>query len=265
MSTFDLEITFTGLCLYVRDGAKLHVLMPSAAGCHIEKHESRVYTNRNWKRWEELGNCELDLSDLGGGSAANFDLPPTIFDFATLGYSVPQKYLKEDHPELYTRITLMNGEASFVEDGALWAMTDDRAKCEATAPVEMSHQLRWKINDVPRDHLRWAFRQFGSNTPGENPYPRPTAAKKLELHITHAPKENHPDGKGSTPVPKECESRTHFEAYYSLLPSATLKPLPYFHDIGRVTVPTAMKDGRAVARGWAGMVFTCMSAQAPVG
>lgn len=161
--TFDLEISITGLCLFVPDGKRLHVLLMNH---HHAKHHARLIYDKVHEKipsdrvlqCRPLEGYALILENLGDVIRNDVTLPPEIIDLDKIsgGCKVPRKYLEGgSYPEVAGRITLGAGRFDGILHRAKWEIRERPAKGWTG---ELATTVRWKISGITEDELRNQFR-----------------------------------------------------------------------------------------------------------
>ncbi|HET7460010.1 MAG TPA: hypothetical protein VFJ82_02135 [Longimicrobium sp.] len=273
---FVLEVNVTGLCLFVAEPDRMHVLMPDTrpgGGAHhpgIDTHEAVVKYDRVYEGGapgiepKPIGDLGIDLTPTGHQPGAA-PLPTQVVDlFHVVMKHIPRTHLgptptKPDVVEpgtLLTRITLPGSFQASPVLGARWnlgALTD----------VEMTPRVTWRTM-VTDDHLTWTQRPLRSphTTPVERPRLRPPPGQPLVLTFAHVPPNEGHD------VPHAPFEAVHFRALYDLFPLQGQGPVPqlFRHRPGdHPGHPLPEFQPLAVIAGvLGGSPYTCMVAQAPL-
>lgn len=276
--TFDLRITFTGLCMFVPEPEqpgyrkRLHVLMPTTAGHAdngIEEHACRL-------RWHSKYEPGSGADQWGGDVALNgselrldglqrdvyLTLPSELVplgDICDVGEVDLDKILAEG--KLTAWVNLGSGEMADPQHRICWQVP------KGTAPRPMTHQVEWMIPDYRTGVLEgWGLRPLDGSVGDELPTLSPVGGE-IHLHIYHVP----PDELPATPSAKPEEKKhppeaRHFLRYYVLLASEpTRKPIPWRHSTQPPTkdVPCADLEEDPVPSEYISIESeNCMGAQA---
>jgi hypothetical protein len=216
-----LEITFSGLCLFVPNAAEgvVHVLMPRVENAHGgSRFVARLLAEsfagpaaRPMEGWSlVLGNAP---------GTADTSLTPEVpsrgelLDLSRMtGQKLPRRVLaSREMPELTARVTLRAGRVHSVEGGSTWEIQG--------RPVVLAQSLTWRMEGIP-DALAWASAGAVGAPPLESLAELAPADDGLvRLHIHHGPESGLEDvGPGDV--------QEAFQACYRLLDITHPRPLP---------------------------------------
>lgn len=273
---FVLEVNVTGLCLFVPEAGRMHVLMPDTrpgGGAHhpdIAVHEAVVRYDGAYEGGQP-GPMELPVADLGidltttRHQPGSTTLPAQVVDlFRVVFKQIPRTHLGPtpsepdvvEPPSLLTRITLPGSFEAVPVLGARWnlgALTD----------VELTPRVKWRTM-VTDDHLTWTQRPLRSphTAPVERARLRPPAGQPLVLTFSHVP-----PGEGHDVPPAPFEAK-HFRALYDLFPLQGQGPVPQLFRHRPGDQPGHPLPGfqplAVIAGPRGGSPYTCMVAQAPL-
>ena len=273
MATFELQITFYGLCLFVPDDGRktMHVLLP-ATGTHgthhVEEHllllaYDRAYEDRSGSeplsgqprsfdmsgsvpRWTNRSTGRLDLA-----------LPAEVANVSSVWGKPVRKGLltgPRPAPGLASRMSMSTGAQGGHLRGARWVFGGETR--------ELTHALNWAIPGVGEEGLAWDPNSWekGKDVP-PSLFPR---GGRIQLYVFHIPDEEKPTRLPPAPLPggepSPGEEAHHFAAFYDLLDSPSSRELPKYKGQDSAPGGPQASGPRTGARGI--RPFTCMLAQA---
>jgi hypothetical protein len=272
--SFDLEIEFVGLCMFVPalNGAALHVLMPST--CHgaspgvdcpgatpgVDEHVARLCFDTAYlqKRSPEtsgitalvpVSRVELEI---GGRASLTRALPKDVVPVDTAAKVFPDALTGEDRKMLLSaRVNLTSGRYTTYERGACWTYPVDSHLDQR----RLSNRLTWTVGreESDEDGLKLAFTPlFGGTGRDLTLYP---INGKIVAALYHTTRDELPPCPASPLKPRKDDPANHFLAYYTLFERTTADPAPLPLFVGL--------SCDASAQG--GSPYTCMLAQSPPG
>lgn len=272
MSTFDLHIRITGLCLYVpRKSAsgtvdRIELVLPDTSdlegshnhahggkggggGHREEKHVFRLVYDTAYLREDQTSEDGVPTGPLLDGHTLSFPrgagmfspaLPTTI---ATIKRAPKPEVLAGSMNGAKGRIILSEGGFVGHDAGACW-------KWQSNEPRRMGFVVDWLIEGFSGASLRLLLDGSPMNPPlfpiridGEN---------QVRIRIYHAMASEISQIPSPPPEPPIDGEGFHFKAYRKLFPPPVI-PLPLYHSRNRCEGGDE-KDPK-------GMIFTCMSAQ----
>lgn len=271
---FELEIKFTGLCLFVPDRNRTHVLIPATR----HSHESHGATDPQFPlhpvrlRWDRLYDdsahtgiteiriegFQLDLSNLLT-TGRLVEPTRTIADLTRrFSLRMDRQQLDADktpRPSLISRITLPPASNITPTRGAIWELG-------APSAEEMTHQLYWTIKVQPAPGrppvLTWALKALLGGGSQALPMLKPKSGRVV-IEIIHAPDNEQP------PEPRPGLEAFHFKAHYKLFSGSFEGPNPKL----RSALPNAkeadlpeIKDMGIWVEVLGSNPYTCLAAQA---
>jgi len=260
---FDLKVTFTGMCFFVRDrqvgtGPLLHVLLPATAGGaathggHGGEDEHRHYPRLRYPAHHECpaAGSELKIHDFEGWEV---DLPageppagpppalPRVADLVELGTpKIDREQLGETpRPSVVARVRVPWWTGATAVEGGRWTFEhrDDE--------LALSNQVTLTIPQ-PGETLELVLLPLFPA--GIGPIPLTLVPRKgvVELEFRHAPKHD--------PEPVLGYRADHFRVYYDLFRDLFITPgAPTL-----VAMPRLEDDPT-----WGGRPYTCLTAGAP--
>ncbi|HEX2094876.1 MAG TPA: hypothetical protein VHG28_20925 [Longimicrobiaceae bacterium] len=207
----DLYVTFTGLCLFVRDRStrNLHVLMPGtgtgAGGPHVEAHLATLdypggIPDLDMRDWA------LDLSGLGG-TGMEERAPDTVVDVGALaGKGIDREQLGSGpRSTVASRITLPPRVRFESGETAEWTVVRDDG---TRRDVILTHDVTCRVQSVRAGRFRWVREPLrGMTRSQELRRPRPMG-DAIVLFVRHLPI-----------VPSETlvgSGAVHFKHYFSV-------------------------------------------------
>jgi hypothetical protein len=232
--SFDLRITFTGMCLFAPHPTtgRMHALLPSFQGAGNDPAHQHypvliydvAYELPNSPQFlRRLACVPLDRTSLSlpqpVGSTATLVLPDEVADLdRVVGQgSLPKRYLTSDpNPELDCRVTMSAGAVTDYKLGEYFLFGGGEAR-------RMTWQLEWTIRGIQEDRLQWRLQALTSADPQppglETLYP---IGGVIHIKIHNVTCQYLPKRKvRELPGYKAAE---HFEGYYELInkPSLTI-------------------------------------------
>jgi hypothetical protein len=289
--SFQLTITFAGMCLLVHDKKedRLHVLLPPtgldggdnhqhdggrAGGEERKKmptHVARliydpVHEQPNGtpsgtvrvKREDDvpLEHTAWDLTGLPAGSRFEPEMPDAVVNLAQATTQPVSRSLFQGDTDgrVLSRVSIARGAAGKPHGGSRFRLGGRPGQHMATA-------IEWNM-DVEGDFLLVDLRAMGDDSSNERQLElHPTKDHKLNLYIFHAPEDDLPDS--LPPVYKTAPDEydppraDHFAAYYDLIDGIVGTP------------PVPVYDGPAAGEteksaGMKGLKIICITATATV-
>ena len=237
--SFDLRISFTGVCLFTPDVApaspaqhRMHVLLP-AFGTGDHHHHARLVYDVAYLTGAPGLARRLDCVPLEGGyleilspGALNAAFPREVVSLDPImsPERLPRSYVSDaPGPLVSSRVTLASGAVSNYEVGAHFEVGEVSAR-------RMTWQLEWTVRGIESDRLALDLRPF--TTQEDEPSP-PVPPRELfpigdtiRLFVYNVTCQDLPPLRlmDDFPVGAEVE---HFKAYYQLYgASASGKSLP---------------------------------------
>ena len=285
--SFDLRITFIGLCLFVPESSDgpMHVLLPATDGHNghddgeLQPHSARlVYDTAHTAQGQtafrrelacpSLEGFALDLRGLSRGSIGT-ELPDEFVDMGAIpggGKVGPTLVGSEPGTSVTSRITLDAGHLTAYELGILWRFRN-------AAPQPMTWRAEWTIRGIEGDRLEARkLESLHGNDPESLPELFPIG-ETIHLSVYHVLPRDLP-GAREAPI-AGLPTADHFRGYYRLFPSAGEHPVPQFHskwlsitggcregDPASEGVEQAGAESRSVLGVTGGEPYTCMLAKA---
>jgi hypothetical protein len=295
--SFDLKITFTGMCLFVPDSRdvntpRMHVLLPETSA---HPHSAKLMYDRAYKKpgassLERFLACHrLDRMELrfrGTGGSATQELPSEIVNLRlTLDKRVTPDKLADPAPaSVKSRITLESGAVTDYEYGAAWDLPYHK-------DVPMTWQVEWTIHGLDPATFAWELVNLDTEQAEDLPKLHPVGGI-VHVYVYHVLTDELPgtDPLPALQIPKDNERAEHFAAFFSLA-TGGINDTPKFkkRPVVQVECPEskdadadahahtihdhAVGSNKALlathvtaaspARG--GSPFTCMTATAPIG
>jgi len=252
--SFNLEITFSGLCMFVpaKDKSRMHVLMPvsgrTLCGVHVHQHVNQLYYHPSYEtgtgspmdpmepRCLELNGEAVELEYNGSVETA---LKPGIVNLSAITGTKVRSALLTGQPTdpVAARVTMYAGRFGIPNDGLIWDIDGKE--------YELSSVVPWIIPDVPGDSITFTLG-------GSSRTLRPCDGK-VSIYMFNVMPNEVPELVPLQPLPPyECPQKdaeaTHFAAFYHVL-GCPDKKLPRFRRPkfeGQCTLPTA--DPQAAAQ-----------------
>jgi hypothetical protein len=248
--SFELRITFSGLCMFVpgkdAEAGRMHVLMP-ATGAHdhgghaaageqpVEQHVLRLAYDAVHEQtspgaptrkpvFVELAGSALSVPH-DGRPSADPAVPPSVVDLFRVTEDKIDPALVRGAPagHVAARVSMGAGAVSDVAEGAVWEL-DGRDE-------EMSHAVQWVVPEVPGDSLTWDVAGAGGRFRTLHPV-RQGSRQVLELYIFNIPPRELPAEvppmSGAIPTLPPGYPAWHFLAYYDLFDHPKRRPVPRF-------------------------------------
>jgi hypothetical protein len=248
--SFDLRITFTGMCLFVPDPrdatSRMHVVLP-AAGKH--PHDARLLFDGAYV----LGASELTrtlecrvldrqavrLLQPSGGAA--LDLPGEIVDLQqTLGKRVaPNKLVETPPPVVKSRITLAGGAVTDYEYGAAFDMPYHKG-------IPMTWQVEWTVRGIADSALKWELVSLDTAVVTEVLPPLVPIGGVVHVFVYHVITDELP-GANPAPVvivPNVGDPADHFAAFFDVA-TGGIDGIPEFSSELFLTTTCAAPDAEA--------------------
>lgn len=258
--TFDLDIVFVGLCMLVKDGKRLHALLPETSGMH--EHEALLFIHPAYSSGLgnpntpmpttpiDLKNRQLDLTllkttdtlDPNFGKSNVFDLG----DF--VAREVPRKFLDigditTEPNDCASRVTLAVGSVAKRKRGSIWKITRMKPSIKEYKG-HMAITVRWRIKDVEGVSITLQLKALNKNG-SDKPVPLFAIGRRIEIFVYHSMPKNLPVLVPPKPIdatkPDDGKA-AHFGEFYRLLPKVPDAPVPELVDLDKVNKPTHETD-----------------------
>lgn len=203
--TFDLYITFAGLCMLVDDDKKkrLHVLLPRT---DKHEHEAKLLFNPGFKLGEtgdlnhdktptsvDLKHRKLDLSTLVSPDPLKPNFPQCdVLDLGRVtGKTVARNLLDKGDAstapgDSVTRVTLASGKATMRKRGAKWTIGADPADYMATS-------VEWRIRSLKGTSLTLNLEPLDKSGSSEGPIHLRVVDGEIRIWIYHVLNEDLPE------------------------------------------------------------------------
>jgi hypothetical protein len=244
--SFNLEITFSGLCMFVpaKDKSRMHVLMPvsgkTLCGVHVHQHVNRLYYHPSYEtgtgsptkptkpRFLELNGEALELKFNGN---AETTLKPGIVNVSSITKKGVRSSLLTGQPTdpIGARVTMFAGRFGSPNDGLIWDIEGNECELSSVVP--------WTIPDVPEDSITFTLGGMSRTL-------RPIDGK-VSIYMFNLPPDEVPRRVPLRPPPPfECPQKdaeaTHFAGYYYLLgcPGSKLPKFKKGKFAGQCSPPT---------------------------
>lgn len=231
--SFDLEISITGLCLFVPDGKRLHVLLMNH---HHARHHARLIYDKVYEqnptdqvlRCQPLDGFALILENLGNVIEQDVELPPEIVKLHEISGAckVPRRYLEGGpQPEVSARITLGSGGFAGIGPKARWKVTERPIAGKWTG--EITTTVKWTISGIEGDQLRdqWRFLDLATGQDGFKLPLYPDAdSGVIRIEIYNSLPEDLPPVT-RTRWPEREDRAEHFESYFSVCGAPPVVPV----------------------------------------
>lgn len=270
METYTLNITFTGLCLFVPEPAgadqnigTMTVLMPMLGAQHhhgMDRHvpvlgfdtAHAVATPADRIRGAHAYVSMSNLQLIHMGSEANLSLCPEMVNLA----EVTRRPVEADHlgpdttTRLVSRVRLGAGRINAVARGVCWEWGQGRIR-------SIAHKVQWTIDGIPGTDLKLRLLGLHSGTAVQVPILYPINGA-INLFVHHVPQgdllpepENHHE-------PQSGAEPHHFAAFYNLFGADPPMRLPRY--AGKSCSPSTTPCTEIPEIG--ASAFTCMVAAA---
>jgi hypothetical protein len=289
---FTLRLTFIGLCLFVRDRNRLHVLLINfdhqGVGDDHVHHACLVYdkayatggsTPAKDLACPSLTRKLIELTGFDDDPFIQLDEPSIVPLEEIAGVAkLDRVYLGlNPNANISARVTIGSGALSNVAPGLQWtcaAAGSQVLQClwhrvTGVWPRRFSHRVEWTIRDIPLNSSgQWpvplhSLDDGGQITPQLTLNPM---GGVIELYVYNAPGKDLPPAQPPTNLPGPGHRVPHFAGYYQVTSGGThvipvlderakpsKDPLPYPSDCsGRRPVPGGPVSGHS---------STCVSAQ----
>jgi hypothetical protein len=175
--TFDLEITITGLCLFLEAPSKMHVLMVRPRG-NVERHYPRVFYDAahdsgisagTLYRVVPLEGTILDLSGLTPpGPIPPISAIPKLLDVSKYTTHKLKDPVLFPPPNLACRLSLPAGSPQTPDRVGPWKLT---ATTNPTVPVvtqtEAAWKVVWTVSGIQGNAMNWQLNPSVPGTPVE--------------------------------------------------------------------------------------------------
>ncbi|HEY7766661.1 hypothetical protein [Longimicrobium sp.] len=286
--SFNLEIEFTGLCMFVptADGSAVHVLMPKgdgmaahpahhgthragvedttstgSTGTPVPHHLARLTFGRasDW-----IDGMTLDFSHLGG--RPHGPVPEGLLNLSKATLVNQKVNLAGVTGQLNSRVILRGGCISHHYGLARWNF-------ENHPPAYLAHWVTWTVPDIAGQELDL----YRANLDGTNAQPFRTIevddGKTIRLLVHHLPRGERPHGP-TEPAPNVGWADHHFHGYFRLFSKPVTDPkriTPRFLDKGwglPTTIPNSCvsveKRSSLAFQPWSieGRTYTCWAVAA---
>jgi hypothetical protein len=245
--TYDLYITFVGLCMLVDDEKRMHVLLPSTKE---HAHVARLLYNPSFNDTEEgdldpdldaksieLEHLQFDLSGLKSPDPLKLNFRQSnVFDLTAYnGNRRVERHLLDtgsittEPSDVITRVTLGAGKITLRKKGSVW-------KIGTNQPDNMATSVQWRIRSVPGSALELPFKPLDNKAPKLLPSVKLRAIdREIRIWIYHVPSDEVPKHVPRDPLPpvkpnNEKGEALHFVEFYNLLPPR--KDVPVFVGFG---------------------------------
>jgi len=255
--SFDLRISFHGMCMFVRDGSDaLHVLMPATGsdGCGCPPHSPRLIFNSAHLRPSQtafddtvvhrsLQNKKLEFADTG--ATLDNSLPTELAKTDTVRSDV---FDETNTDPVASRVVLRNGSCSDYARGACWTWKGQMQR--------LSHVIEWTIPGVTGSSLDLELLSLTGASGGSVPTLYPVNGC-IELEVWHAPHAELPPDYIVPARPSRGAGGSHFAAFGKLLDAGTTDVPEYEDDsCGTLTNPSKYdNDDRG------NVTYSCTSAE----
>ena len=236
--TFDLYITFAGLCMLVDDDKRLHALLPRT---DTHKHEAKLLFNPGFKMGAtgelnhrlkpesiDLKHRKLDLS----GHVSPDPLKPNFAqcDVLDLGRVTGKKVARDlldkgdattDPNVSVSRVTLASGKGTLRKRGAKWKIGTDPADYMATS-------VQWRIRSLKGTSLTLNLDRLNNKSDPATSVSLRAVDGEIWIWIYHVPNEELPNE--LPPVARPCRKPEggmahHVEELYKLLDTTGEPPV----------------------------------------
>jgi hypothetical protein len=234
--SFNLEITITGMCLYVPDVEKrlLHVLLVRYDGHHSnghhadcpDRHFARLVYDKAYLDEEashlsggmscdDLTRCALLLD--GFDDALKLDLPDQIVDLNEIapgGNLEPNCVRNNPPPTVAARVTLGAGSITDWEQGDIWYPSSSPEGRITTA-------VDWTISNIQDEALRLDILNLDDETQVRRQLILHPKNNFVKLYIYNATIDGLPPAEEKDPqaINKDQPAK-HFDGYYQLYQGA---------------------------------------------
>jgi hypothetical protein len=235
--TFELRITFSGLCLFVAENNTLHVLLPkepkdSDHGGGFPKHRAVLEFAAHYVHKIPVGFIRRDLR----GKYLDFScptdgrpkqLPEKVVNYSPIVGDVPVDLDKKEKPECVTsRVELTAGRYDQAYSLAKWRFPDLDA-------CDMANWVRWTL-DIEAPELVLAERRIGSKKMSEKFATLTPKDGRIDLLIRHIPRKelDHPK---PPERPHSGYTLEHIRGYFSLFKKIHNPAFPVIEDLALAT------------------------------
>jgi len=244
---FDLEITITGLCLFLAAPKKMHVLMVAPVGNAaqpVERHYPRVFYDAAYDsgigagtlyRVVPLEGTILDLSGLQVQTPAPaISAIPDLVDvsnYADHGLGDPET---NPPPNLACRVSLPPGKVQTPDMVGPWNLSAMTTPAGKAIPAATLKQAVWKVVwtvSVQDTALNWQLKPLVANTPVEMlPKLQPInvgGSKVIRLTISNVVRGESFHQPPMCVAPNTNANLTHFHAFGDLYGATAWPDLTY--------------------------------------
>lgn len=230
--SFDLQITFGGMFLLVRDYevGKSSVLLPKVEN-HRPAHTATMHFYRNGKIEQRDLPPHVDLTGLPTADGLSFELPQRLIDLDLITREpIARDILEPGHDLLSSLVDIDKGRYQASARGGRWQLGNRPPRFMATAIV-------WVVRNIElsggRDYLR---ERLGTDLEPNPSHPNGVNGQTLQLGIFNTPDNDKPSDLPSTgnqgEIPQPGDEVHHFSAFYRLYKDPANRPNPRFKDLG---------------------------------
>lgn len=266
--TFELEIEFVGLCLFVpvtdpRSEPAMHVLLPAAGPGHdkdVPAHVARLcvnpaYLQPDLKEQYPLLTALAPMAHVSLALAGSGELAPKLSDDvvdvgAVVGGRIDLRALDEGDGarKLTARVRLGSGRYLGGDPGACWIYPPAQGTRR-----QLANRVRWTM-EMDGSQLDLSLDAFSADFATKLPPLYPIGGR-IKIAVYNTPYDELPPEPVTIPKPPMGTPAHHFAAFYTLFdPLPEYRPLPTFY--------ADSCHGSGVSAGGGGSPYTCMTAQA---
>lgn len=256
VQTFDLYVTFVGLCMLVDDrtnpkGRRVHVLLPKTDN-HVEHFPVLLFRKGHLSGTAEsppppypaeectLKDRQLNLTGLSTPDRLKVNVKKSgVFDLGEFVEEEVERHLLDTGDgstapnKCGTRVTLDAGSIVLRKKGSLWKIITKKPR-EKEVKTHMAITVQWRIEDVEGDHIDLQLEPLNKHGTTETVTLHPID-NEIRLFIYHSPRAEIPSlvpKASGTPIPPGGDGRAkHFAPFYDLLPAEEVA-VPVFEHIG---------------------------------
>ncbi len=244
--TFALEVTMSGLCVFLPKPAKMHVLIVGGGSGHgtghaMERHYPRVFYDAAYDNPDasvlptgaaysavSLEDRVLDLATPQAPRGTVSGLPKFLLDLSPFTPVLPDPET-EKIPNLGARVTLPPGTADCPDPQGAWEL---RWGGLTSRLERVAWHVVWTTSGMDGTSLSWRLDSL-NDFPGQplRPlYPKGGSIKLLVSHVPRAESKPGPLHRGIPPL--EETPMPHFHAFRDLFDFPTSTPWPEMVFIG---------------------------------
>jgi hypothetical protein len=247
-----LEITFTGLFLFVRQGYTLHVLLPATGGVgQVHRHSARLEASTGGPIYSFPERGAVRLSGINPISCDDVEVPSQAFDLERItGKRLDLDQLGgQPTNQVYLRLELpLPSDALRPGPQAAWRFGTD--------PQDhmLSHKMVYTLRGQALPDLTFTQRRFITNQVVQT-VKFPVQGQPLRLNFSHL---------SYQPIcPHQHYEATHFNAYYALYTNSVTKRNPKLaYQPTEPCIFELKRDEPLTLKEWYdASTFTCMVAQ----